>query len=71
VTVSAEIGGMPLAPERYAQAGDFVYARDVDPALLRAAAVPIHFRTDKSLTPTGADARDLALIVLSVGLIAK
>jgi hypothetical protein len=71
VTVSAEIGGTALAPERYAQAGDYVYTRDVEPQLLRGSAVTIHFRTDKALTPTGADTRELALIVLSAGLVAK
>jgi hypothetical protein len=71
ITVSAEIRGRALEPERYSQAGDHVYTRDVDPRLLGSAAVPIHFSTDKALPPTGPDTRRLALIVTSAGLVAK
>jgi hypothetical protein len=71
VAVTAEIAGRTLAPERYSKAGDYVYARDVDPALLRGTAVTIHFSTDKTFPPTGPDTRELALIVTSVGLTAK
>jgi len=71
VTVSATLGALSLAPERYAQAGDYVYTRDVDGAPLRSSAVAIHFATDKALPPTGADSRELALVVTSVGLVTK
>jgi len=71
VAVSAEIGGSAMAPERYAQAGDYVYVRDVDAGSLRSSAVAIHFSTDKALPPGGADSRELALIVTAVGLAAK
>jgi hypothetical protein len=71
VTLSAEIGGRALAPERYTQAGDYVYTRDVDAGVLRSSAVAVHFSTDKALPPGGADTRELALIVTGIGLIAK
>jgi hypothetical protein len=71
VTVAAEIGGHALSPERYTRTGDYVYASDVDGSWLRNSAATIHFSTDKALPPTGADTRELALIVTGVGLVAK
>lgn len=71
ITLSAEVAGHALMPERYTQAGDFVYARDVDAGLLRGTGLPIHFSTDKALPPTGPDTRELALIVTGVGLVAR
>ena len=71
IAVSAEIGGTVLPAERYERMGDYVYARDIDSSLLRASAVAIRFSTDKALPPAGADTRELALIVTSVGLAEK
>jgi hypothetical protein len=71
VTVSATLGGLALAPEKYAQPGDFVYTRDVDASALRGGGVAVNFATDKVLPPTGADTRELALVVTSVALVAK
>ena len=71
VTVSATLGGRALAPERCAQPGDYVYTRDVDPSVLRSNGVAVDFATDKVLPPTGGDTRELALVVTSIGLVAK
>jgi hypothetical protein len=71
VTVSATLGGLSLAPERYTRPGDYVYTRDVDASALRSSGVAVDFATDKALPPTGADSRELALIVTNIGLVAK
>ena len=71
VTLRAEIAGHALAPETYATEGDHVYSREVDAALLRNAGTAIHFSTDQALPPTGADSRELAIIVTSAAFIGK
>jgi hypothetical protein len=71
VALSANIGNTPLSPETYTQPGAYTYTRDVPASLLGSEAVRIDFQTDKALPPTGADARELGLIVGSVGLDAK
>jgi hypothetical protein len=71
ISLSATIGTTPLPPETYTQPGQYTYTRDIAPSLLGSEAVRIDFQTDKSLPPTGADQRELAVIVASVGLDAK
>ena len=51
--------------------GQYTYTRDVAPNLLGSEAVRIDFQLDKSLPPSSADARELGVIVASVGLDAK
>jgi hypothetical protein len=68
IALSATIGGSALPPETYAQAGDFTYTREVPPALLAGESVRVDFELDKSIPPTGADLRDLGVVVLSAGL---
>jgi len=71
ISLSAAIGGSAFPPETYTQAGDYTYTRDVAPALLAGDAVRVDFQLDKSIPPSGADLRDLGLVVLSAGLEAK
>lgn len=71
ISLSANIGGTPLSPETYTQPGPYTYTRDVPAGLLGSEAVRIDFQTDKALPPTGVDARELGVIVGSVGLDAK
>jgi hypothetical protein len=71
VTVSATVNGTPLAPETFSQAGDFVYSHDVPASALGSDVVTVEFSTDKALPPTEKDKRELALIVKSIGLVAK
>jgi hypothetical protein len=68
ITLSATIGGSALAPETYTQAGDYTYTRDAAPALLGGESVRVDFQLDKSMPPSGADLRDLGVVVLSAGL---
>jgi hypothetical protein len=71
VSLSAAIGGSALAPETYTQAGDYTYTREVAPALLAGQSVRVDFQLDQSIPPSGADLRDLGLVVLSAGLESK
>ncbi len=67
ITVSASVNGLALTPEAYSQPGDYTYTRDVPAAALKGDAVAVDFSADKGFTPPG-DARDLALIAVSIGL---
>ncbi len=71
VTLSAAVNGTPVAPETFSQAGDFVYSHDVPASALGSDVVTVEFSTDKALPPTEKDKRELALIVKSIGLVAK
>ncbi len=71
ITLSAAIGATALAPETYAQAGNYTYSRDVPPALVAGEVVRVDFQLDKSMPPSGADLRDLGIVVLSAGLESK
>ena len=66
-TLTATINGLPLPPETYSKPDNYVYTRDVPPTALPGDAVTVDFTCDKGFTPPG-DARDLSLIVVSVGL---
>jgi hypothetical protein len=68
VTLSATAGGKPLAPETYTQAGDYVYTREISPNLLGDEVLRVDFALDKSMPPSGADLRELGVIVLSAAL---
>ena len=68
VSLSATIGGSALPPETYTEAGNYTYTRDVAPPLLAGQSVRVDFQLDKSIPPSGADLRDLGLVVLSAGL---
>jgi hypothetical protein len=71
VTVSAVVNGTPVAPETFSQAGDFVYSHDVPASALASDVVTVEFSTDKALPPTEKDKRELALIVKTIGLVAR
>jgi hypothetical protein len=71
VTLSAIVNGTPIAPETFSQAGDFVYSHDVPASALGSDVVTVEFSTDKALAPTEKDKRELALIVKTIGLVAK
>jgi hypothetical protein len=68
ISLSAAIAGSAFPPETYTQAGDYTYTREVAPALLAGESVRVDFQLDKSMPPSGADLRDLGLVVLSAGL---
>ncbi len=71
VTVSATVNGTPVAAETFSQAGDFTYSHEVPASALGSDVVTVEFSTDKALAPTEQDKRELALIVKSIGLVAK
>ena len=68
IALSATIGGSTLPPETYTQAGNYTYTREVAPALLAGESVRVDFQLDKSIPPSGADRRELGIIVASIGL---
>ena len=68
ISLSAAIGATTLPPETYTQAGEYTYTREVPPALLAGDSVRVDFQLDKSMPPSGADARDLGVVVLSAGV---
>ena len=71
LTLSATASGMPLAREKYTEAGSYVYARDVPASALTGDSVSIEFATDKVIPAGKIEKRELALIVTSVGLVPK
>jgi hypothetical protein len=70
VTVGASAGGQALAPENYGDAGNHTYVREL-PAGAVGKDVVVNFICDKTLPPANGDVRELALIVVSVGLEGK
>jgi hypothetical protein len=68
--VDARINGADLGAQTYSQSGDATYTREVPAAALAGDAVAVDFHVDKGLPP-GADTRELAVIVTTVGLLPK
>jgi hypothetical protein len=68
VTISAQIAGVQLAPQRFDSTGEHVYLADFKAPL--SGPVAVEFSTDKSLAAGSVDARELSIIVLEVGLTA-
>jgi multidrug efflux pump subunit AcrA (membrane-fusion protein) len=71
VSLSAAAGGSALPPETYTTVGDYVYVRDIPANLLTGDSLRVDFQLDKAMAPTGADIRELGIIVLSIGLESK
>jgi hypothetical protein len=71
VSLSATAGGSALPPETYTTAGDYFYVREIPASLLTGDALRVDFQLDKSMAPSGADIRELGIIVLSIGLETK
>jgi hypothetical protein len=71
VTLSASINGTALAPETYAHDGQYEYKRDVPPDALKGGAVRVAFHLDKSMPPSGGDARELGVVARTIGLESK
>jgi len=71
ISISATAGGAALGPETYTTPGDYVYVRDVPAGVLTGDSVRVDFQLDKVMPPSGADIRQLGLIVLSIGLESK
>ena len=71
ITLTASAGGARLTPQKFTEAGNYVYAVDVPAEFLRSDSVTIDFSTDKTIPPGQIEKRELAVIVTSVGLLAR
>jgi len=70
-TLTSSIAGHALAPQQYAKSGEQTYTRDVSGDWVKSETVKVDFSLDKALPPSGADSRELGVIVSSVGFEAK
>jgi hypothetical protein len=71
VSLSATAAGSPLPPETYTTAGDYFYVREIPASLLSGDTLRVDFQLDKAMPPSGADIRELGIIVLNIGLESK
>ena len=71
VTVNAKVAGTALPSETYAKSGESTFSRDVPASLLNSNAVKVEFALDKFLPPSGADQRELGIIISTIGFEAK
>lgn len=67
-TLTAEAGGVTLAPERFEKEGDYEYVREVPAHAFRRDSLIVQFAIDKTLPPGEVDQRELGIIVVAVGL---
>ena len=68
VSLSATAGGSALPPETYTTPGDYFYVREIPASLLTGDSLRVDFQLDKAIAPSGADIRELGIIVLHIGL---
>jgi len=71
LSLSGTAAEIPLAPEKYTEPGNYVYARDVPANALSGESVAIEFVTDKAIPAGKIEKRELALIVTSIGLVTR
>ena len=71
ITLSASAGGARLTPQKFTETGNYVYTVDVPAEFLRGDSVTIDFSTDRAIPAGKIEQRELAVIVSSVGLVAK
>jgi len=70
ITVAAKVDNVALPAETFTTPGEHIYRHEVPAAAFAKNPVGVEFTVDKFLTPPN-DGRNLALIVVSVGLEAK
>lgn len=68
MTLSAKVNDATLPSQTYAGSGQFTYAREVSSSVLQQQMVPVDFSFDKATPPSGAEARELGVVVTSVEL---
>lgn len=71
IHLSASVNRLELPSEEYTKPGEYTYSRDVPPTALKNDAVVADFSLDKALPPSGADQRELGIIVSAIGFEAK
>jgi len=69
ISLSATINGHTLNSETFSRAGAFIYSREVPASVLSDPSARVDFTVDKALPPSSQDARELALVVTSIGLV--
>jgi hypothetical protein len=68
ISLAANAGGTALPPETYTTAGDYFFVRDLPAGILGGETLRVDFQLDKAMEPSGADIRELGIIVFSIGL---
>ncbi|MGA2601005.1 MAG: hypothetical protein ABSH09_28910, partial [Bryobacteraceae bacterium] len=68
IALGAEINDAPLPPQTYTGPGRFTYSREVPSSVLQEQMIAVSFSLDKATPPSGAEARDLGVVVTSVEL---
>jgi hypothetical protein len=68
ISVSATAAGSALPPETYTTPGEYFYVREIPASLLTGDSLRVDFQLDKAMTPSGADIRELGIIVTSIAL---
>jgi hypothetical protein len=68
VALSANVGGFDLPAQTYSTPGEHSYSALVPPDKLQSGFAVVQFRLDKSSVGLNGDARELGVVVTSVGL---
>ena len=68
VTLTGVVEGNKLAPETYSKSGAYSYKRDVTPSMITGDSVKVDFSLDKAMAPSGAERRELGVVVNAVSL---
>ena len=71
VSLSATAGAARCRPRPTPRAGDYFYVREIPASLLTGDSLRVDFQLDKAMPPSGADIRELGIIVLNIGLESK
>ena len=70
-TLSSKTVGIQLEPQTFDKAGEYVYKRDIPASALASDAVTIDFALDRFIAAGLIEGRELGVIVMSIGLLAK
>jgi hypothetical protein len=68
-TVETRVDAAESVP--YSAAGEYFYIREVPSSLLGGNSLRVDFHLDKAIAPSSADARELGIVVVSIGLESK
>lgn len=69
VTLSADFDGSALEPVTFAEPEDYTYTREIAPEALQDESVYVQFRTDKVLSATPGQTREVVLVVTRAALL--
>jgi hypothetical protein len=71
ITLSAAVGSTQLDPEAFSKPGECLYTRPVPADALKYGPVKVSFALDRFLKAGEVEARELGIVVTSVGLLSK